>query len=329
MRKICYILLAGLAALLLTLPVYAGGYRYLFFEDFDDVVEPALPASWATEDTNLSGATWHSRDVAGYQGSGCSRILSEAPATNDWIFTPTINLTGGVQYTLTFKTRVTGGTSHSMNVFYGTAQNSMAMTNPIIILPPINNLDPLETSVNFTPVSTGGYYIGFQCVSPGGNWGLFLDDVCVAIPEPDLQVQLIMQKAAMTGSNSYSASEEKMCHIILKNNGSGSIVANTWFSIGDSNDPHTALSFVVRDPGSAVVPYQAKNRVGIPRDSDFKTLAPGDSTSKYFDLNNGGFDFSQIGTYTIEVEYENLYPATSGFQWEGKIISDPVTIQIN
>jgi hypothetical protein len=330
MRKIWYILLAGLALSLMTIPIHAGGYRYVFFEDFNDITAPTFPSSWATEDANIDGLTWHGRDVAGFQGSACARYLSSLiiPA-NDWIFTPQISLTGGVQYTLIFKTRVSAGMSHAIDVFYGAAQNSVSMTFPIISLTGITNLDPQETIATFTPASTGSYSIGFRCTSFANMLGLFLDDVTVAIPENDLKVQLVMEKVANTGSNIYSASEEKKCYIILQNNGTPDLLVNTLFSIGDANDPNSALAFIVKDPLSATVPYLARNRVGIPADSDFTTLSTGDCASKYFDLNNGGFDFSQIGTYTIEVEYENLYPATSGSQWEGKITSDPVIIQIN
>lgn len=330
MKKFCYILLAGLAVFLLTLPIHAGGYRYLFFENFDDNSAPAWPAGWAIEDTNGGGVTWHTRDVAGFQGSACVRYLSEtAPiAANDWVFTPFVNLTSGVEYTLSFKTRVTGSTTHKMDVWYGTAQNSTSMVNSVISLPAITNLDAEETSSTLTPSSSTVYSIGFNCASNPFMGALFLDDVGVSIPETELQVQLVMQKEALTGTNSYSSSEEKKGHIILNNNGTTDLLVNELFSIGDTNDPHSALSFIVKDPGGFVVSYLAKNRMGIPKDSDFTTLTPGDFANKYFDLNNGGFDFSQIGIYTIQVEYENLYPSSSGTPWRGKIISDPVNIQI-
>jgi len=328
MKRICFTLLVGLAVFLMGVSIHADGYRYLFFEDFGDTVPPAFPTDWLQEDANTDGTIWHSREYGGFQGGDCARYLSTGIQANDWIFTPSIDLESGVEYTLSFKTRVSSGMTHKLNACYGTTQDSGMLPNSIVHLTSITNLDAQETSATFTPSSTDAYYIGFHCHSDANQLAVFLDDVGVSVPEDDLTVQIKLDKISYSGSNSYSTTEEKKAMIILRNTGSSSIVANTLFTIGDSNDPHTVLSFIVKDPGGSLVSYYAKNKVAAPKAENFETLAPGDCACKYFDLNNGGFDFSAPGIYTIQVEYENLYKSEAGNEWRGKIVSDPVTIQI-
>jgi len=102
---------------------------------------------------------------------------------DDWFFLPGLNLTAGVSYRLFFRynTGNIGSTSENLRVFYGTTQNIAGMSTAIL------NLSGFDTSfydsaqVDFTPISSGVYYLGFQGYSIANQAYIVVDDISVTL----------------------------------------------------------------------------------------------------------------------------------------------------
>ena len=103
-------------------------------------------------------------------------------AANSWFFTQGLNLTGGVSYSVSYDYGGTGTTfPEKLRVAYGTSQASVAMVNPLADHPNVVNNGPINNSVDFTPATTGVYYIGFQAYSNANQFYLHLDNVSVDV----------------------------------------------------------------------------------------------------------------------------------------------------
>jgi hypothetical protein len=105
-------------------------------------------------------------------------------AMNDWFYLNGINLTAGTSYRLTFYTRayVYSGSDEKLEVKYGTAANSGSMTTTLFPSTTIlGNIAYTQKFIDFTPSSTGVFYIGFHGITPANVWYLFVDDVSVTL----------------------------------------------------------------------------------------------------------------------------------------------------
>jgi hypothetical protein len=100
---------------------------------------------------------------------------------NTTYFIEGIQLTGGVSYRLSYKY---GGstefatTEQSMTVAYYTAPYVAAPSTFLVDHPSVK-AGPFTNVINFTPASSGVYYIGFNDYSLAGNATLLLDDIDV------------------------------------------------------------------------------------------------------------------------------------------------------
>jgi len=316
---------------LIPLLLPAEGVRYILFEDFDSASGGAMPAGWTILDANLDGVKWDAKDLGGYANGICVRYLSAPIAADDWLFSPAVHLTSGVSYTLFFNYRTTSAAlPHRLDARLGASPVPPSMTTLLLNMNSIANVDIADASAPFTVGSTGLNHLGFRCMSNPSNLALFLDNIGISAEETDLEVVLQMDKTFYeNGANTYTPSEEKKSLIYVENKGITPVKVNQYFSIGDSNDMAALLSFEVRDGGGNLVPYQGREKKGEPEESDFVTLAKGQSICKYFDFNSGFFNFKTAGNYTIRAIYRNVFPSSAGDAWRGRLISAPVVIQIH
>ncbi len=115
---------------------------------------------------------------------GNGKYIDLDGSTNDsGVFANSVNLTGGVTYTLSFDLAGSHrGSTETTNVNFGTATASFTL----------NSLDPLtKYSLNFTPVTSGAYSFSYENLG-GDNVGLLLDNVSVsAVPEPETYTMLL------------------------------------------------------------------------------------------------------------------------------------------
>lgn len=154
-----------------------------YSQNFESVTVPALPLCTSVQNVG-SGNLWATAQVSGNGFS--SKVLqytyNSSNAANVWFFTNGINLQAGTAYRLTFKY---GNNSASyvekLKVAYGNANDASAMTNILLDYPTINQATAQNASVDFTPPSSGVYYLGFQAYSAADQWNLYVDDILLEL----------------------------------------------------------------------------------------------------------------------------------------------------
>ena len=149
--------------------------------DFEGVTVPSLPGCSSGVNAG-TGNNWVSAsaptDCPGFTTKVLKYGYSSSSAANAWFFTQGINLTGGTQYTITYKYG-NNDTSYTekLKVAYGNSAAVAAMTNVLADYPSINDKVAHSASVNFTPATSGTYYFGFNAYSATNQYNLYLDDI--------------------------------------------------------------------------------------------------------------------------------------------------------
>lgn len=156
-----------------------------YAENFDGVTAPAVPVCLVIENVN-GGSAWANGAVSSAASTPNSAYYQYDPAlpADDWLFLRGLTLTGGQSYRLKFTYRNTGGTSwvEKMEVKYGTQPLSSAMTGTALFDNGNIDFNTNQTiTLDFTPVATGDYYIGFHAYSDADQGTLILDDVSVEL----------------------------------------------------------------------------------------------------------------------------------------------------
>ncbi len=149
-------------------------------ENFDGVTTPNTPCGWLVDNANADAYTWVSYNtVFNTAPNSLAITYNGSIADDDWVFTPTLNLTGGQTYQLSFAYRAQSATySEKLKVMYGTAQSSGSMTN-LLFDSTFNNITFANATAQFTPAISGNYNIGFYAYSDPGMWRIFIDDITV------------------------------------------------------------------------------------------------------------------------------------------------------
>ncbi len=179
-----------------------------YFQNFDTVTAPALPACMAKEDLN-GGGDWHSTSNAGqaYSSPNCMAYTGDASiAGNDWFYTPPLALTGGTSYRVSFYYKNTGNTAEKLEVKYGTAASATAMNNLVAGNTNITNTSYNVLEQDFTPASTGVYYLGFHDFSNANQPGLVIDDIRITTtPSCGVPTLLAVSLSGGSGVASWTA----------------------------------------------------------------------------------------------------------------------------
>jgi hypothetical protein len=136
-------------------------------------------------DGNNNSSTWQTYlNFQSHTGDYCLRILQAV--SDDWYFTPGLELTGGTTYEVKFwyRNNATLTPNHQLEVKWGNSPSPAAQTNTIY-----NNGNLTGTTTwiqitcsSFTPATTGIYYIGWHDYSefqPGHQ--LWIDDIEVIV----------------------------------------------------------------------------------------------------------------------------------------------------
>jgi len=184
-----------------------------YLENFESLTEPGVPACIIVQNVNGDDSTWVGFDKDNRTASsGTKSIRYEyniQNAADDWFFIRGLNLTGGTSYRLQFKYKSSNVEYiEQLEVKYGTGADAASMTTGTLFTNTnINNglNSPFLTGVvDFTPPSTGVYYIGFHCTSPANQAYLYVDDISVDVTGPCPAPYYL--NIAVTGSNSALAS---------------------------------------------------------------------------------------------------------------------------
>lgn len=152
-----------------------------FFENFDNFTPPGTGCQ-AVTDNNSDAIKWIGSTL--YPGSLPNSMYlnqSSSLAMDDWFFSPGLNLTGGITYTVNFIFRSDGaGLPDKLELKWGTGNEASAMTGGQIwhdaaIQAPTYT----DGSTTFTPGSSGVFYLGWHGYSPAGSGFLCVDDIAV------------------------------------------------------------------------------------------------------------------------------------------------------
>jgi hypothetical protein len=101
-------------------------------------------------------------------------------SNEDWLFIP-IDLVAGTSYRVSLYARQDGATAANSNmaISYGVANNAAAMTNSIVAATGIINLNYQEIFGDFTPATSGTYYVGIKGFMNGSPYYISLDDISI------------------------------------------------------------------------------------------------------------------------------------------------------
>lgn len=101
-------------------------------------------------------------------------------SNNDWMFIP-IQLVGGTSYRVSLYARQDGGTATDSNmaISYGSTNSAAGMTNSIVAAIGIINGNYQEIFGDFTPATSGTYYVGIKGFMNGTPWYISLDDISI------------------------------------------------------------------------------------------------------------------------------------------------------
>jgi GEVED domain/Secretion system C-terminal sorting domain len=153
-----------------------------YTENFDGVTAPALPTCIKTQDIN-AGTTWNNGTTAPRSLPNCMiyNYSSTLPA-DDWFYSAPLNLTSGISYRVSFYYKARGSSfPESMEVKYGSASTAVSMTNLLVSYPNITQTSYQLSETDFTPATTGTYFIGFHANSIANQFDLNVDDISVTL----------------------------------------------------------------------------------------------------------------------------------------------------
>lgn len=157
-----------------------------YTESFHAVTQPALPPCFTT--SQVTGQPW-ATTAAGLPGmsGNCARAVYDMVTLPDqWLFTPAISLQGGTEYRLSYLYG-NGSTDgqDELSVYLGTWSAAADMATPLAQHSGIATANALASHVDFTPDSTGTFYIGFRYFAMQGSnpVQMFLDNIQLA-PAP-------------------------------------------------------------------------------------------------------------------------------------------------
>jgi len=150
--------------------------------NMNDVTTPTVPFCIGVEDVNVDGKTWQSYAKPSGSSFVGTKVMGypfhSMNAANDWFYTHSLNLTGGQSYRLKFKYKDSGSWAEKLRVSYGTSTVNTAMTTELFNVTTIaNSSNAVEKVLDFTPTTSGVYYIGFQAFSNANKNVLYVGDI--------------------------------------------------------------------------------------------------------------------------------------------------------
>lgn len=184
------------------------GNRDIPFTENFDAYAPSGVGCGTILNVNNDAVKWETKTGSSF--SGMNRLkIGYNPAGqphNDWYVTPGLNLMGLQTYEVKFYYR--GGSSiyfENLEVKWGTSPSVSGLNSPSIFSD-VSFYKPnyILGTATFTPSSSGTYFIGWHCFSPGDQLGIDVDqitvDVVSACPIPTtLSVSSITSNSVQLG----------------------------------------------------------------------------------------------------------------------------------
>ena len=174
-----------------TAATLCGSFPIPYFQNFDTTPINTTPTCFTVTDNNIDSVVWQVQNTLPASSPNSYNLATNTANTNDWFFTPGLDLTAGVTYRLKFKynTLTAGIYSENLRVRIGSGPSAVNMNITILDLPGFLNTVYQTAIVDFTPIATGAYNIGFQGYSFASQSKILIDDISVIISptcfEPD------------------------------------------------------------------------------------------------------------------------------------------------
>lgn len=134
-------------------------------------------------DANGDRAEWY-REYSWYieaQDLECAAALypySSTKQADDWMILPALTLEAGAKYALEFQVSTASqDCTERLAVYYGTAPDPDALTNPLMAAKEYAIFDPVDERLVFSPAKSGMYHIGFHACSDPDGAGLGIRNI--------------------------------------------------------------------------------------------------------------------------------------------------------
>ena len=151
---------------------------------------PWFPEGWTWEDLNtepFGNQGWQiikntdSQQNAHTDSTAAHMFSHSSETNNDWLFTPGMQLQGGVTYTISFWYSVASlfASTERLALRKGNSPTSLAMNETLWANDVIENQEYQQASINYTPGTDGLIYFSFHYYSEEFQFILLLDDVSI------------------------------------------------------------------------------------------------------------------------------------------------------
>lgn len=128
-------------------------------------------------DANRDGNTWK------WSANGAFCQYDRNNASDDWLFSPALNLKGDHQYVITLEMRSgNNNRAETYEIMAGNAATVEAMTIPVLENGSVANNKRHPESIIFTPEADGVYNIGIHCTSPKYQYNLYVYTFDISAP---------------------------------------------------------------------------------------------------------------------------------------------------
>jgi len=147
------------------------------------------PVGW-TQESSAGSETWlasnNAQVLIPHTGAWYAALANGG--NQDYMF-KSVTLTGGTAYRLSFYARKQGAAGTSkIGAYYGTTASSSTMSHEIVPDSPLSEGSVSEPyqffENNFTPATSGTYFIGIFGMTGFGDYGISIDDIVLELAPP-------------------------------------------------------------------------------------------------------------------------------------------------
>lgn len=167
-----------------TVTTLCGYYTIPYFQNFDTTPIGSAPVCFTVADENVDSVQWQAVNNLAVSLPNSFQLNTSGPVdSNDWFFLPGLQFTAGITYRLRFNyaTQSAGLYAENLRIRMGSGPSAGNMNVTLLDLPNLINTVYQSQFVDFTPVISGVYSIGFQSYSFAVQSKILLDDVSVII----------------------------------------------------------------------------------------------------------------------------------------------------
>lgn len=184
-----------------------GSFPIPYFQNFDTTPVATVPTCFTISNNNSDSVLWQVQNtLASSVPNAIHLSTNTAIDSDDFFYTPGLNLTGGVSYRLRFKynTNSNGVYNENLRIRLGTAPSESSANSTLLNLPGLINSVYQTATVDFTPGTTNVYYIGFQGYSFANQSKIVIDDISVIVSPTCFEPTAILVTSVTSNSATIS-----------------------------------------------------------------------------------------------------------------------------